>query len=132
MHAVDRVCVPVMGVVQEAEQSASSTRSHQPTIPEKPMTPDTPAKHTGSRNQQATDHAQIGPVRGISDAQEVTQLLMMMHIDRVISSKEEFMLAVDALANHARKLVLVNGNQKIQIDTLANRLEQLDKVNAKM
>jgi len=67
--------------------------------------------------------------RLISDPKDVAQLVMM-RIDHVNSKKDELTIAVKGLADTAKQLVSVYAQQQAQIEKLAKKVAELEKVNS--
>ena len=86
-----------------------------------------------SATSPATDTSASGQEqapRVISDPNEVAQLVMM-RIDHVNAKKDELTIAIKALADTAKQLVQVYGNQQAQITKLEKQVDVLEKINAK-
>ena len=87
---------------------------------------DTPTNGQAQVNNQDKTQAP----RVISDPNEVAQLVMM-RIDNVNAKKDELTIAIKALADTAKQLVQVYGNQQAQITKLEKQVDVLEKINAK-
>ena len=87
-----------------------------------------PQTHNVSTGTNTPCAAQPG--RAISDPKEVAQLVMM-RIDQVNAQKDEFTIAVKALADTARQLVNAYSGQQGQIAKLVQRVEELEKGGGK-
>jgi len=86
-------------------------------------------------NNKAADSTTAAPANGqtprvITDPNEVAQLVMM-RIDHVNAKKDELTISIKALADTAKQLVSVYGNQQAQIAKLAKQVDVLEKLNAK-
>ena len=91
------------------------------------MTQATPAEKQTAPAKQTKVNGQTKPGRVISDPKDVAQLVMM-RIDNVNSKKDELTIAVKALADTAKQLVSVYAKQQAQIEKLAKKVEELEKV----
>jgi hypothetical protein len=96
------------------------------------QTPETGTKDSSTADAPANGQAnsQEQAPRVISDPNEVAQLVMM-RIDHVNAKKDELTIAIKALADTAKQLVSVYGNQQAQIAKLAKQVDVLEKLNAK-
>jgi len=91
---------------------------------------DTPSNDQAQVNGQAKGQENTQATRVISDPNEVAQLVMM-RIDNVNAKKDELTFAIKALADTAKQLVQVYGNQQAQITKLEKQVDALEKINAK-
>ena len=102
----------------------------QPTINETRAQTNSATGTPANYQAQAQANRQEQAPRVISDPNEVAQLVML-RIDNVNSKKDELTIAIKSLADTAKQLVSVYGNQQAQIAKLAKQVDMLEKLNAK-